>query len=114
MDTGAWETCALLQWQLKTEGVAQGTKAGLKQLNLYTYLEPQDPNHLVEGQAETLQLRKGGTNVPAHGGSRQSLRGRRVSFPGINLKERRKRVSRDTAPEAPVAGDTPSSSIPPS
>lgn len=98
----------------KGQGVSQATNAKLRQLNFYIYLEPQDPNHLVEGQAETLQFRKGSTNVPARGGSQQSLRGRWFSLPGNNLKMRKKSVSRDTVPEAPVAEDTSTGRIPPS
>lgn len=98
----------------KGHGVSQGTNATLRQLNLYTYSEPQDPHHLVEGQAEMLQFRKGSTNIPVHGGSWQSLRDRWFSLPGNNLKERRKKVSRDTAPEALVAEDTSSARTPPS
>lgn len=91
LSRGAWESCALQQWHLKAKGVSQ---AGLKQMNLYTYPGPQDPNHLVEGQAKMLQLRKGSTNIPVHGGSWQSPQDRWFSRPGNNLEERRKSVSR--------------------
>lgn len=64
----------------------KGTNLGLRQLNLCTHAEPRGPNHLVEGQAEALQFRKRSTNISAHRGSRQSLRGRWSPVPGNTLK----------------------------